>query len=51
MNITLSINIVFFNKVAFMVMISNNLIYITSEYIPSRRQELILSVMKRIKNA
>ena len=36
MDITLSIDIMFMNKVTFMMKISNNLKFITAKYIPTR---------------
>ena len=49
MNITLSLDIVFVNKVTFVITILRNINFITSEFIPNRMQEGILASMKQNK--
>ena len=50
MEINQSIEIMFVNKVALIMKISNNPNLITPQYISSKRQEIILAVMNKINN-
>ena len=49
MDITLLLYIMFEIKFSFVVKISSNLKFMTSEFVPNRKQYFILSAMKKIK--
>ena len=49
-NINLSLDIMFVNKVVFMITILRNINFITSGFTPNRRQECILAATKKIKS-